>query len=86
MIAYAVPECFFLNSEMALLKAGSDFAAFRASIKSVHSGVSVSGFRRFIGAAITGVRVILTDFCIVVSRLHLRRIIFINLSHRVMNY
>ena len=43
--------CFLLNISIASLKAGSDFAARIASISSLNSGFSESGFKLFKSAS-----------------------------------
>lgn len=69
------PVCFFLNSVMASLKVGSDFAALRASMKSFHSGVSDSGLRRFTDTSLVSSGV----FCILLQHTYVLNE-FINLS------
>ena len=71
------PVCFFLNSVMASLKAGSDFAALRAFINSFHSGVSDSGLRRFTDTDLVSS----DDLCILLQRMHSLNA-FIKLSHK----
>lgn len=56
--------CFLLNSVIASLKAGSDFAALSASMNSFHSGVSEIGLRRFTDTDL----IISDDFCILSQR------------------
>ena len=51
MSEHYAPLCFFLNVSIASLKAGSDFAARIASISSLNSGFSESGFKLFKSAS-----------------------------------